>query len=647
MQTNTSIQKLGYPLKHPGVEKLRLILGFAALITIGLIIYSLIPRTLTLSISGSTCTSRLQLLPRLISEKNDSYNLDFRNVIKISGYPILAFKTCYTLQQMQNTGDKTPLTPLLGPIPLMSNGVYIKYPSLPSVSPKSNLLKPISAISAMEFELSDDDGLFSYYLRQDDWNKIECHKQAKILTCPISELNLMQGLTYDLVLTRALYNNHSVDIDKYSVTTANQILLTQQFAPDNIVYDAPTELVISADRKLADSGIISLLNNDTGDVIPVEAKLNSNSLALLLSTPLVRSHTYTLTIKDALADDGGTLNEDYVLRFYVATGPKVTGVAFSKTGLSLRPWLKITFDQPINELQELSSNVSIKTLGQNFAVFTEVDGANLWVQPKANLPSCNWFSIVINDKLQNIYGIDGGSSFESSARTKCYDQFSIGSSVQGKAITAYSVGNGNKKVLFIGAIHGSEPGSSWLLQSWLSDLDANIDKIPADIQVIVIPTINPDGFASGNRFNSRGVDLNRNFPTSNWQSSTYSSANTLLLNGGGSAPLSEPESDSIATYIRNNRPIFAMSYHSQGSYVIANDAGNSANLASIYSNLTGYQYFDGSNYADAFDYAVTGSFEDWMLEEIGTATLLVELPSHYSNEYSANSDAMWRMISSL
>ena len=59
-------------------------------------------------------------------------------------------------------------------------------------------------------------------------------------------------------------------------------------------------------------------------------------------------------------------------------------------------------------------------------------------------------------------------------------------------------------------------------------------RVPAGVELWVIPNLNPDGVRCGTRGNAHGVDLNRNFPW-HWQHLTG-------VTTPGPKPLSEPES---------------------------------------------------------------------------------------------------------
>jgi protein MpaA len=124
----------------------------------------------------------------------------------------------------------------------------------------------------------------------------------------------------------------------------------------------------------------------------------------------------------------------------------------------------------------------------------------------------------------------------------------LGSSVQGRAITAFELGNpGGPKVLVVGCIHGNEPAGidvvDWLLRA----------RPPSGVDLWLVPDLNPDGVHAGTRGNGRGVDLNRNFPW-HWRRLTglfYSGPHTL----------SEPESRLAARLIRGLRPRITIWFH--------------------------------------------------------------------------------------
>jgi murein peptide amidase A len=103
----------------------------------------------------------------------------------------------------------------------------------------------------------------------------------------------------------------------------------------------------------------------------------------------------------------------------------------------------------------------------------------------------------------------------------------LGRSWQGRPITAVEVGNPfGTPVLVVGCIHGNETAG-------IAIADALEHVAPRDLDLWIVPDLNPDGIAAHTRQNAHGVDLNRNFPW-RWRplSGVYAS---------GPRPLSERE----------------------------------------------------------------------------------------------------------
>ena len=125
----------------------------------------------------------------------------------------------------------------------------------------------------------------------------------------------------------------------------------------------------------------------------------------------------------------------------------------------------------------------------------------------------------------------------------------IGTSVQDRPIRAYHLGDpdARKTAVVLGSMHGNEPAGMQVVDA-LRD-GRNVD----DVDLWVIPTINPDGIAAHDRQNAHGVDLNRNFGH-NWAPLTgeyYS----------GPKPYSEPESRALKRFLNRVDPTFVVSFH--------------------------------------------------------------------------------------
>jgi len=126
----------------------------------------------------------------------------------------------------------------------------------------------------------------------------------------------------------------------------------------------------------------------------------------------------------------------------------------------------------------------------------------------------------------------------------------VGHSVLGVPIQQLRLGNGSYRILILASIHGNESLGTQLLLRLADYLQENHDLL-SDCTIALLPNVNPDGVKSQSRFNSQGVDLNRNFPAENRQNSRRF----------GFTPLSEPESLAIHDVILDLNPHHIVTLH--------------------------------------------------------------------------------------
>jgi hypothetical protein len=121
-----------------------------------------------------------------------------------------------------------------------------------------------------------------------------------------------------------------------------------------------------------------------------------------------------------------------------------------------------------------------------------------------------------------------------------------------------------RRVLLIGGIHGDEKTATAVVFKWMASMSKSAAQ---EFQWKVAPLVNPDGLLApkSTRVNARGVDLNRNFPTPDWDKEAlqYWAKKTKSdpRRFPGKKPISEPESKWIYDTIKSFQPDVIISVH--------------------------------------------------------------------------------------
>ena len=129
--------------------------------------------------------------------------------------------------------------------------------------------------------------------------------------------------------------------------------------------------------------------------------------------------------------------------------------------------------------------------------------------------------------------------------------------------------------------------------------------------VLFIPTLNPDGKQLKTRTNSNKVDLNRNFPTKNWeltQKDNYF---------GGEKPASEKETQFLINVIEKYQPKSIITLHTP--YKIVNYDGPAKELAKKISKIINYPI------EESIGYPTPGSFGTYVGIERNIPTITLEM----------------------
>lgn len=188
-------------------------------------------------------------------------------------------------------------------------------------------------------------------------------------------------------------------------------------------------------------------------------------------------------------------------------------------------------------------------------------------------------------------------------------------SAGGRKISLYeSLKDSEQPFLFVGGVHGDEPEGVELaskLLFWLQK--SNRSEFPS---WVLIPDINPDGSSQNERTNSRGVDLNRNFPTQDW--SPKAKAPRYFP---GPSPASEPETQAIMKAIKNYRPCLIIHFHSWEPCVVYTGA-LAEPWAQILAAGTGYPV------REDIGYPTPGSLGDYGWHSCQIPVVCVEAQHH-------------------
>jgi murein DD-endopeptidase MepM/ murein hydrolase activator NlpD len=215
----------------------------------------------------------------------------------------------------------------------------------------------------------------------------------------------------------------------------------------------------------------------------------------------------------------------------------------------------------------------------------------------------------------------------------------IGTSVQGRPLTAYGLGGGPIKVVLVGDIHGGFEANTYeLARQLLAYFEAHPEEVPPEVSLWIVPSLNPDGLETNHRWNANEVDLNRNADTSldgcagnDWSPDTVGSEGPHP-GAGGPYPFSEPEAQAMRDLAADARIV--VFYHSAYGGIFGGGCERhlpTIHLAEVLSEGTGYPIPEGGWTA----YPVTGDFSDYLAGQ-GVAAVTLELTNHDDVEFERN-----------
>ncbi len=188
-----------------------------------------------------------------------------------------------------------------------------------------------------------------------------------------------------------------------------------------------------------------------------------------------------------------------------------------------------------------------------------------------------------------------------------------GASVEGNPIEAFRTDVKSKKFIYlIGGTHGDEVEGVYVLKElfdWIKS-DHSLEELP----IVVVPILNVDGYRAGTRVNSHAVDLNRNYPSSNWDKHPRKAK----YNPGPEA-LSEPENQFLIKLFDKFRPTVVLSFHSWKP--LLNFNGDAKEIAEYISSYNEYKTVPD------IGYPTPGSLGTFVPEKYGCGVLTYECPT--------------------
>ncbi|OFZ52371.1 MAG: hypothetical protein A2381_10480 [Bdellovibrionales bacterium RIFOXYB1_FULL_37_110] len=191
--------------------------------------------------------------------------------------------------------------------------------------------------------------------------------------------------------------------------------------------------------------------------------------------------------------------------------------------------------------------------------------------------------------------------------------------------------------MFFCGVHGDETTTIKFCFDLIDTLLAKPPEYFNEKLVVVVPIVNPDGFftAPSTRTNHRGVDINRNFPTKDWNKNALKFWVQKFKKNKRRFPghhaMSEPETVFHVNIIKRYKPTKIVSLHSPLSFVDYDGPGDfkkeTNKVGTEASNLL-LQMSESSKKFRISNYPFfPGSLGNWAGNERDIPTYTLELPS--------------------
>ena len=197
-------------------------------------------------------------------------------------------------------------------------------------------------------------------------------------------------------------------------------------------------------------------------------------------------------------------------------------------------------------------------------------------------------------------------------------------------IHAARVGRGNRVVLVLASLYGNEADTIAFTRTLASSL-TDEELTSRDTTLVIVPTPNPDGLKQGTQTNSRGVILDRNFP-----SRTFAARRTTLT---GPTAASEVETRVVMNLLDDFRPhrvVHVRSGRGEQMSALMNELAQETEAEELNRSPISIGRFDGT--------FKSGSIAEYVSEELGTEMVKVELPSPQTGRQPKLTESLLTLI---
>lgn len=236
-----------------------------------------------------------------------------------------------------------------------------------------------------------------------------------------------------------------------------------------------------------------------------------------------------------------------------------------------------------------------------------------------------------------------------------WESFSIWKTYMWEEIMTYHFWGWKEKILYFWWIHGNEVGTVKLMIHWINFLN---NQIGGDVdflknkEIFNIPCLNLDGYKialndsdyfrgwNKGKTNAKNVDLNRNFPTSNWKKESKMFISWEYFDiSAWDKPASELEIQALLNFINKENIKTIYTFHNCWGTVFSLGEEISQKRVSNYAQNSWYTIFSQDSWDKLREEQKQGHMMIWGKEN-NIDVIEVELKTRWGSEWEINKKAL-------